>query len=58
MFLIKFIAIQDNSLFMLYNGYLAEFPVILDSFITGLANITIALLVVIIIIMITVQTSS
>ena len=40
MFLYKSIAIQSNSLYLLYTGYLAEFPTILDSFITGVANTT------------------
>ena len=40
MFLHKSIAIQSNSLYLLYTGLLAGFPTILDSFIPGLANIS------------------
>ena len=40
MFLHKSIAIQSNSLYLLYTGWLAGFPAILDSFFTGVANIS------------------
>ena len=36
----KSIAIQVNSLCVLYIGYLAELPAILDSVFTGVANTT------------------
>ena len=37
-FLHKSIAIQSNSLYLLYTGELPGFPTILDSFFTGVAN--------------------
>ena len=38
-FLHKFTAIQNNSLYLLYTGKLAELPTILDS-VTSIANTT------------------